>query len=517
MRKAVLVIACMAMVLSAFSQHPKKAVKAFEAAQKAYLERDYEQAYRQARKAVEKAPDYAEAWLLQGEIGMETGDLELAMEGYERSLRIDSTLFPPAKSILERLQKQKKFREEAVNHPVDFNPDNLGNQINTYNDEYVNALNLTGTELLLTRKFRSDSERYQEEALFLAHAAEGQWFPATQLHLSDEIDDHVGAAFMSKKGDELFFTVCGYDRHHPGCDLYCARHNSDGTWSSLAYLGGNVNTSAWDSQPSLSIDGNELFFASRRNGNADIYHCFRDENGQWSNPENLGPMINTQGTEMAPYIHPDGKTLYFSSDTHIGMGGYDLFMSRRNEKGEWSEPVNLGYPINTSGDEINFIVASDGHTALISSAREGGFGGYDIYSFQLPEEVKPEPVNVYDYMVEDLNPGAVVQLVNIQFEFGSAVLTDDSEEGIGMLVDFLANHPEITVELAGHTDNVGSDTYNLKLSQERAEVVRQALIDKGIASERLAAKGYGATRPVFPNDTDEHRAGNRRVEMMIIN
>lgn len=227
-------------------------------------------------------------------------------------------------------------------------------------------------------------------------------------------------------------------------------------------------------------------------------------------------MINTQGTEMAPFIHPDGKTLYFSSDTHIGMGGYDLFMSRRNEKGEWSEPVNLGYPINTSGDEINFIVAADGHTALISSAREGGFGGYDIYSFQLPEEVKPEPVNVYDYMVEDLNPGAVVQLVNIQFEFGSAVLTDDSEEGIGMLVDFLANHPEITVELAGHTDNVGSDTYNLKLSQERAEVVRQALIDKGIASERLAAKGYGATRPVFPNDTDEHRAGNRRVEMIVL-
>ena len=231
---------------------------------------------------------------------------------------------------------------------------------------------------------------------------------------------------------------------------------------------------------------------------------------------NLGPVINTKGTEMAPFIHPDGKTLYFSSDTHTGMGGYDLFVSRRNEKGEWSEPVNLGYPINTPGDEINFIVAADGHTALISSIREGGLGGYDIYSFQLKDEdLKPEPVNVYDYVVEDLEPGTVVQLVNIQFEFNSAALTEDSAEGVEMIKAFLESHPEINVELAGHTDNVGSEAYNLKLSKERAEVVRQALIDKGIASERLTAQGYGATKPLYSNDNEEHRAMNRRTEMVV--
>ena len=234
-------------------------------------------------------------------------------------------------------------------------------------------------------------------------------------------------------------------------------------------------------------------------------------------PENLGPVINTKGTEMAPFIHPDGKTLYFSSDTHTGMGGYDLFMSRRNEKGEWSEPVNLGYPINTPGDEINFIVAADGHTALISSIREGGYGGYDIYTFQLKDDdLKPEAVNVYDYVVENLNPGTVVQLVNIQFEFNSAALTVDSEEGVAMLAAFLESHPEINVELAGHTDNVGSDAYNLKLSQERAEVVRQALIAQGIAETRLTAKGYGSTRPLYLNDTEEHRALNRRTEMIVL-
>ena len=296
------------------------------------------------------------------------------------------------------------------------------------------------------------------------------------------------------------------------------RISDDAPWYEVQSLGDVVNNPAWDSQPCLSLDGNELFFASRRNGNADLYHCFRNEDGHWSEPENLGPVINTKGTEMAPFIHPDGKTLYFSSDTHTGMGGYDLFVSRRNEKGEWSEPVNLGYPINTPGDEINFIVAADGHTALISSIREGGYGGYDIYSFQLKDEdLKPEAVNVYDVLADNLEPGTVVQLVNIQFEFNSSALTNDSQEGIDMLASFLESHPEISVELAGHTDNVGSDVYNLKLSNERAEVVRQALIAKGIASERLTAKGYGATRPIQPNDTDEHRAMNRRTEMIIVN
>lgn len=551
MKRIWLVIVLSAIPFVGFSQHPKKAMKAYETAEKAFMEHDYEKAYKQVQKAVEKAPDYAEAWLLQGEIGMETRDDEMAMEGYEQSLRVDSMLFPPAALTLASLYDNKmryeeeipllewflrvaggnkannekaasmlvnaRFRDEAVRHPVDFHPINLGEGINTVNDEYVNALVLTGTELLITRRYAVEGAAYQQEGLFLAHAAEGQWYPAVPLQVHPEIDDHVGAACLSYKGNELYFTVCGIDRHHQGCDLYKAfRHNDNAPWQGIESLGGTVNNPAWDSQPCLSLDGQELFFASRRGGNADLYHCYRNNDDSWSVPENLGPVINTKGTEMAPFLHPDGKTLYFSSDTHTGMGGYDLFVSRRNEQGEWSEPVNLGYPINTPGDEINFIVAADGHTALISSIREGGRGGYDIYCFQLQDDdLKPEPINVYDYVVEDLEPGTVVQLVNIQFEFGSAALTDDSEAGVAMLAEFLENHPEIRVELAGHTDNVGSEAFNLKLSNERAEVVRQALISKGIQENRLSAVGYGSMKPLYANDTDEHRAGNRRTEMSI--
>ena len=551
MKRTLLVIVLSFIALMGFSQHPKKAVKAFETAQGAFVERDYQKAYQQVRKAVSMDANYAEAWLMQGEIGMETRDYDMAIEGYEQSLKADSLLFPPAAltlaglydgrmryadeiRMLEWFQKKApgnkandekaarmlvnaKFRDEAVKAQLDFNPINLGEGVNTVNDEYVNALELTGAELLFTRRYAIEGSAYQQEGLFVTHAVEGVWYPASKLQVHPDMDDHMGAAFLSYRGDELLFTVCGFDRHNASCDLFrSTRVGQGGAWSVPQPMGEAVNDPAWDSQPSLSVDGKELFFASRRNGNADLYHCFRDENGQWSEPENLGSVINTKGTEMAPFIHPDGKTLYFSSDTHTGMGGYDLFVSRRNEKGEWSEPINLGYPINTPGDEINFIVAADGHTALISSIREGGYGGYDIYSFQLKEEdLKPEPVNVYEYMVEELKPGTVLQLVNIQFEFGSAALTNDSEEGVSMLATFLESHPEISVELAGHTDNVGSDAYNLKLSQERAEVVRQALILKGIAGDRLSSKGYGSTKPVYPNDTEEHRALNRRTEMIV--
>jgi outer membrane protein OmpA-like peptidoglycan-associated protein len=221
---------------------------------------------------------------------------------------------------------------------------------------------------------------------------------------------------------------------------------------------------------------------------------------------------------MAPFLHPDGRTLYFSSDTHIGMGGFDLFMSRRDDDGHWQEPVNLGFPINTSGDEINFFVAADGKTAFISSQRDGGKGGYDIYTFELPEEIRSDSANYLATVdVVELVPGDAVILQNIQFEFNSAALTADSESGIQILTTFLKRNPELKVELAGHTDNVGNDNYNLKLSSDRAEAVRKALIANGIEEARLTAKGYGATKPMVSNDTEEHRALNRRTEMIIIN
>ena len=549
-RLTVIVFLFVMMVSTAFAQHPKKAVKAFEAAEEAFMKRDYEKAQQQVLKAVLEDPNYAEAWLLEGEIGLETQNYDLAIMGYEKALATDSMAFPPAAITLARLYdkqgsyKREKallqwyqaraggyaandvvvaemlelatFRDYAISHPVAFAPESLGNTVNSDADEYVNMLSFDGNQLLFTRKM-AVGNGYQKEFLYISQWDGKQWSEPQQLAFAEFPDDvDPGAAFISADGKKLYLTGCGWSRDS-SCDLYVSEWN-DGAWAMPQRLKGNVNTSSWESQPCVSSDGRELYFVSRRNGNADIYCCQRNTDGSWGEPQNLGAPINTKGTEMAPFLHPDGHTLYFSSDKHVGMGGFDLFLSRRGEDGSWQEPINLGFPINTQGDEINFFVAADGKTAFISSQREGGQGGYDIYTFELPEELRSDSANYLATVdVVELAPGDAVVLQNIQFEYNSSALTEDSHSGIQMLTDFLQRNPGLKVELAGHTDNVGSESYNQKLSADRAEVVRKALVDNGIEATRLTAKGYGSTKPIVPNDTDEHRALNRRTEMIIIN
>ena len=549
MKRFLAIVFSLMVVATAFAQHPKKAVKAFEAAQDAFMKRDYKKAHAQVLKAVVEDPNYAEAWLLEGEIGIESKDYNMAVLGYENALRSDSMVFPPAAITLARLYDREgqykrevmllrwyqsksfnnefqnrvvdemlalaSFRDDAISHPVAFDPENLGNTINTTNDEYVNALTFDGSQLLFTRKMDRGNDFF-EEKVFVSHKAENQWIepqPLSFVSFPDDID--LGAAFLSADGTKLYLTGCGWGRDS-GCDLYVS-HWDLGQWSMPQLLKGSINTGSWESQPCVSADGKELYFVSRRNGNADIYCSHRNADRSWGEPQNLGAPINTKGNEMAPFLHPDGKTLYFSSDKHIGMGGFDLFMSRRGEDGKWQEPVNLGFPINTQGDEINFFVAADGRTAFISSQREGGYGGYDIYTFELPEEVRSDSTNYLSNVdVVELSVGDALVLQNIHFEYNSSALTEDSQAGIQVLADFLKRNPELRVELAGHTDDVGSAAYNLKLSSERAEVVRDALVAKGIEASRLTAKGYGDTKPLYPNDSEEHRAMNRRTEMIII-
>ena len=548
MKRGLLIILLLAPMLL-FAQHSKKAVKAFENAEAAFMKRDYTKAHAQLLKAIVEDPNYAEAWLLEGEIGLETKDYDLAILGYENAFRSDSMLFPPAAITLSRLYDQQgqykkevallrwyqskaignavneatvaemlalaTFRDDAVSHPVPFDPQNLGEGVNTSADEYVNALTFDGSQLLFTRK-TDKGNGFFEEKIYVSRMEDDNWAAPQPLSFSyfpEDIDP--GAAFLSADGSKLYLTGCGWGRDS-GCDLYVAHWDKD-QWSMPKRIEGSINTGSWESQPCVSADGKELYFVSRRNGNADIYCSRRNADRSWGEPQNLGTPINTKGSEMAPFLHPDGKTLYFSSDKHIGMGGFDLFMSRRGEDGQWQEPVNLGFPINTQGDEINFFVASDGKTAFISSQREGGQGGYDIYTFELPEKIRSDSANYLSNVdVVELSVGDALILQNIQFEYNSSDLTEDSQSGIQVLTDFLKRNPDLKVELAGHTDDIGNTAYNQKLSSDRANVVREALIAKGIEATRLTAKGYGASKPLYPNDSDEHRALNRRTEMIII-
>ena len=513
--KRILILIFSFLPLTVICQSNKKAEKAYDEAVRFYFdENQSDKAMQQLERALSADPDFALAWWLKGDILLKSGDYEQALSAYEKVKSLQPNANIAASIDLAR------FRLQAVQNPVPFEPINLG-AVNTANDEYINMVLYDNSELLLTRRMRSEQGIPQDESLYHAYWKEGAWQEARPFVLPYLQSQRIGAACCSPDGKTLYFSYHDGDKHSSR-DIFVT-HDANGEWSAPVALT-TVNTSAWESQPCLSADGKELFFTRRVKGHAQIFTCTRESvDAAWSQPVRLDSVINVkEGNQMAPFLHPDGKTLFFASDKLVGMGGFDLFMSRRANDGTWTTPVNIGYPINTAQDEINLYVAPNGKTAFISSQREGGQGGYDIYSFELDETLRPEAVTYFageivqlDVYPEKINMGDTLTVRNIQFEFNSAALTADSRDGIDKLAEWLNAHPEWKVELAGHTDNVGSDSYNQKLSADRAFAVRDALINKGVSAQRLSAKGYGSAKPIVPNDSEANQAMNRRVEMII--
>lgn len=251
--------------------------------------------------------------------------------------------------------------------------------------------------------------------------------------------DNYGGATISANNKEMFITVCkpiriGNQRYN-NCDIYVSRFekyfnkakNKDAyRWTELENLGPVVNTEdGWESQPSLSADGNTLYFATIRKSTIqndsgeptiDIYFTERGEEGKWSNARSLGAPINTPGNDKSPFMHGDSKTLYFSSNGLPGVGGYDIYFSRLNNEGKWSEPKNLGVPINTEEDEHGLIVSTDGNYAYYASKQEDGVGGLDIFSFELPEALKPQKVLLVKGKAVD-EKGEVAEDAKIQLKY----------------------------------------------------------------------------------------------------
>jgi outer membrane protein OmpA-like peptidoglycan-associated protein len=212
----------------------------------------------------------------------------------------------------------------------------------------------------------------------------------------------------------MVFTACNRKDGLGRCDLYFSTREGE-NWSEPMNLGSPINTSFRETQPSLSADGRTLYFSSNRaggRGQHDIWVSHLDMNNKWSQPVNLGDSINTGGIEMSPFIHPDGRTLYFSSDGLTGMGGYDIFMSRQDDNGNWSSPRNLGYPINTNRDEIGLIVNARGDKAYYSSDIDLQ-KGKDIYVFDMPKSLRPEAVT---YMKGKIFDALTVHPLKAQFE-----------------------------------------------------------------------------------------------------
>ncbi len=559
-----------------------------------------EQAY---RRALDLAPDYKPVLYLS------LADIAMARRQYEQAIRLLQKYIHHPRAQAKRIEIARRklanarFSADAIKHPQPFHPKNLGPHINTKWPEYLPSFTADEQFVIFTRRVNG-----QEDFYISRRDSTGRFGPARPL-TDINTPENEGAQCISSDGRHLAMTVCGRNRTLYGsCDLNIT-HKRHGKWQALRNIGAPVNSPYWDAQPCFSANGDALYFASDRpggKGKRDIWVCYRKKDGHWSTPENLGDSINTPGNDQAPFIHPDGQTLYFMSDGHPGMGGSDLFMSRRRPDGQWGRPVNLGYPINDRGNQGALVVSLDGKTGYFAgpkaSAQPGDYfgGAIDIFSFEMPPALRPRPVTYVKAVVldgrtqrpvagarvelTDLKSGhkaadlvtdeqgrflcvlargrygmqvdkeqylffsrnyvltddnslakpytltvhlqpipadtdsrpAVTVLRNVFFDSGSATLKPESYFELAKLVELLKANPGLRIRINGHTDNVGSDADNLRLSEARAKAVYNYLVREGIAADRLAYKGFGESRPIAPNDTEEGRRLNRRTEVETI-
>ncbi|MDE3214257.1 MAG: PD40 domain-containing protein, partial [Bacteroidota bacterium] len=279
----------------------------------------------------------------------------------------------------------------AETHPDNgyiFKPENLGDSINSANLEYFPSITVDRKKLFFTRRISGNEDIYESD--LSDDSVWGKAYPLPGLINTPTFNE--GGQNISQDGKWLIFTGCNFPRGYGSCDLYISFLTPKG-WSEPQNLGPEINTEFWESTPSLSPDKRDLYFSSNRPGGyggKDIWVSHREPDGSWGPPENLGPQINTAGDESTPFIHADNQTLYFNS---TGLPGYsnkpDLFVTHKLPNGKWSTPENLGYPINTIDDEGSLVVASDGTTAYYSSDRSDSKGGLDIYTFQLRKDIRP--------------------------------------------------------------------------------------------------------------------------------
>ena len=433
---------------------------------------------------------------------------------YEESLKYakllilkDSVRFYDSREI-KMIIKSSTFSIDAINNPVDFYPKNLGLNINSAKEEYLPAISYNGENLVYSRRLDKNNV-FQEDFYVSKLDEDSNWTLSKPYFGTLNTNGNEGAFSFSSDTSYSVFTACDRFDSMGSCDLYILNNNS--TFNA----GKIINSKSWDSQGCFSPDGRYLYFVSNRSGGyggKDIWRSQITNNG-FLEPENLGPKINTEDDEMSPFLHPDNLTFYFASSGHVGMGGYDIFISKRTDVlKEWSLPTNLGYPINTFNTENSLIVANDGKTAYYTS-NQSGFGLEDIFVFNLPENVRANKLSNIELDIISNQKGKEVVLNNVVFASNSSKIDSSSFEQLNELILYLLKNPDISLEIQGHTDNIGNNNDNLILSTQRAEVVYNYLRDK--VSNKLNFKGYGELVPLFSNTTEENRLFNRRTSFVI--
>ncbi|WP_316760362.1 OmpA family protein [Pedobacter aquatilis] len=602
----------------------KKAQNFFERANPFIEKQDYISAEQVLKSAIEADPSFQNAFITLAGVYNAQKKYAEAKSAYQKAILINKNIAPAViyglaetefatqeydkakqhfeeflalDSSSDRAKKAKKylldcdFAAFAIKKPVKYSPTNLGQGVNTTDSEYFPALTADGETLIFTRQVNGN------EDFWTSQFKNNTWNSATPLSTKINTTKYnEGAQTISPDGKYLFFTGCNRPDGLGRCDIYVS-HREGKDWGEPYNVGKPVNSEYWESQPAISPDGRTLYFISNRPGGSggyDIWKSTITDDAKWGPAINLGPEINTLYDENTPFLHADGKTLYFSSDGWPGFGNKDIYYSRMDDNDKFQKPINLGYPINSFENESGLIVSADGNLGMFSSNLKDGFGGQDIYSFGIPEIAKPlkisyvkgivrdkdskktiesnvqvidlksdktvfddytDPetgqflavmpiggnylfnVNAEGYMfysenfelkqgninkpyqievyIERIKQGGNVTLRNIFFDTNKYNLLPASIRELDLLIDFLHQNQTVNIEIQGHTDNVGDDKLNEKLSFNRANAVYEYLVKNEVDAKRLTFKGFGASKPIADNKTEIGRKNNRRTSFVI--
>lgn len=555
-------------------------------------------------KAIKLKPDVdIDAHYFLGKAYHLNYEWDKAIQEYSRCLGKKSEVNDAEIATAQRKIQECKNGKELMQTPVKVTIDNLGTAINTKYKEYVPVISADESDLYFTSRRPGSTgsegavgeEDYYEDVYF-SEMKNGKWTTAKNLGTPLNSVNHDATVNLSVDGQRIFFYR---DASAVNADISEARLTGR-KWSEPKKLNSNINTKYQETSAAFSPDEKLIYFVSNKpggHGGKDIYVSRQTALGDWGKAENLGPPVNTDMDEDAVFMHPDGKTLYFCSNGHKTMGGFDVFKTII-ENGKWSEPLNIGYPINTPDNDVSYVLSASGKHGYYASAREGSFGERDIFMISFLEDTikKEEPqltllsgivtdettgqpieaqVEVIDnvlnlsvakfmsnketgkYLVSlpsGKNYGIVVRsegrlfhsenidiplakgyaeitkpirllkpevgkkiiLNNIFYDFDKANLRMESISELTRVLEVLNEMPALKIEVSSHTDSRGSDEYNLKLSQSRAQSVVDYIISKGISQSRVSAKGYGKAQPVATNETEEGRQQNRRTEFRIL-
>lgn len=424
--KKIFIIILICFSLKGFTQQDNinpKAIKQYDKAVTQIQEGDYANAIIFLQNAIALDENYVAAFLSLAGVYGEQKQYQLSIDNYRKAFAKDSIntkfyllpysinlagmgLFDEAFTAVEiflqipglsdRSLKSGNYRKRCYAFAVDykikhpntytFNPINLGDSVNTSKSEYYPSLAIADSLLIFTRRGQGYAEDFYKSI-----AQNNKYSKAEFIEGSLNAEAAKGAVTVSSDGDYLVFAADFGRKGFGNFDLYISYSTPDG-WSEPENLGYAINSEYWESAPSLSPDNKTLYFCSDRAGGyggKDLYKCERLPNGRWGKAINMGGVINSNGDDLYPYIHPDNQTLYFASNGHLGYGNTDLFICRKDVFGDWQKPENLGYPINTINDEGSIAISSDGGTAYYASDRSDSYGGLDIYRFEMPEAYRP--------------------------------------------------------------------------------------------------------------------------------